>query len=153
MANVYKKVYFHVVFAVKNRGVLLHKSWRSNLFAYMSGVLRQRGHFPLAVNGHLDHVHLLFDYSLKELPSDLVRELKKASTAYIKNNNLCPFNFQWQSGYGLFSVGWKEKDQMINYIKNQDRHHSKHSFKAEYLSLLNLYDIEFQNEYIFEFFD
>jgi|GEM_PF-1058118 len=104
MANTYKKVYLHIVFAVKNREALLDKSWRSELFSYMSGILKKRGHYPLAVNGHKDHVHLLFDYSLKELPAELVRELKKASNQLINEHYVSNNLFNWQSGYGIFSV-------------------------------------------------
>jgi len=151
MANTYKKVYLHIVFAVKNREALLDKSWRSELFSYMSGILKKRGHYPLAVNGHKDHVHLLFDYSLKELPAELVRELKKASNQFINEHYVSNNLFNWQSGYGIFSVGWKEKDQMIQYIVNQEQHHESRSFKDEYLALLNAYNIEYKDEYVFDF--
>lgn len=76
MANTYKKVYIHLVFAVKNRKALLGESWRDQVFRYISGVLKGRGHYSLAINGHQDHIHILFDYILKELIPDLVRELK-----------------------------------------------------------------------------
>lgn len=151
MANTYKKVYLHIVFAVKNREALLDKSWRSELFSYMSGILKKRGHYPLAVNGHKDHVHLLFDYSLKELPAELVRELKKASNQLINEHYVSNNLFNWQSGYGIFSVGWKEKDQMIQYIVNQEQHHESRSFKDEYLALLNAFNIEYKDEYVFDF--
>ena len=102
MADVYKKVYIHLVFAVKNRNALLDKKWRSDVFGYIAGILKRRGHYPLAVNGHYDHVHLLFDYSLKELISDLVREIKKSSSDYIKDEKLCSFKFNWQGDMVFF---------------------------------------------------
>jgi putative transposase len=95
MANTYKKVYLHIVFAVKYRNALLHKSWRGNLFAYMAGVLNSRGHFLFAGNGYDDHVHLFFDYSCIELIADLVREVKKTSSSFIKENNLVSVKFEW----------------------------------------------------------
>ena len=153
MANSYKKVYLHIVFAVKNREALLHKAWRQNLFSYMAGIINNRGHYSLAVNGYVDHVHLFFAYNCKELIEDLVREIKKASSSYIKENKLSPFKFEWQGGYSVFSVDYREKDTIINYIKNQEDHHSKNIFKDEYMSLLNSYDIEFKDEYLFHFFD
>jgi REP element-mobilizing transposase RayT len=84
MADTYRKVYLHVVFAVKNRNALLDKSWRLRLFAYTSKMLTNRGNFALAVNGYHDHVHLFFDYSCKELIEDLVREVKKSMSNFIK---------------------------------------------------------------------
>ncbi len=153
MANTYKKVYLHIVFAVKNRDALLHKDWRNDVFAYISGVLTQRGHYSLAVNGYNDHVHMLLDYSLAELIPDFVREVKKASSSYIKTKKLSPYKFEWQVGYGVFSVGWKEKLQVLEYILNQEQHHSMRSFRDEYLSLLDKYEIDFKNEYVFEFLE
>jgi REP element-mobilizing transposase RayT len=153
MANTYKKVYLHIVFAVKNREALLHKSWRTKLFSYVSGTIKNRNHYPLAVNGYNDHIHILLDYNLKEMIPDLVREIKKSSSKYIKENKLCSYHFEWQSGYGVFSVGWKELSVMIQYVMNQEKHHTKKSFKKEYLSLLNKYEIEYKDEHVFKFLD
>ena len=151
MADTYRKVYLHIVFAVKNRDALLDISWRNRLFAYTSKMLSNRGHFALAVNGYHDHVHLFFDYSCKELIEDLVREVKKSMSNFIKENHLCKFHFQWQPGYAVFSVGYQDKVKIINYIKNQEVHHSQRTFKDEYMSLLNNYEVEFKNEYVFDF--
>ena len=153
MANTYKKLYLQIVFAVKNRNAVLHKSWRSSLFQYIFGVVNQRGHYCYAVNGYSDHIHIFFDYKGHELISDLVREIKKISNAYINKKGLTPHKFEWQSGYGIFSHGSREKDVIINYIKNQEKHHMQKSFKKEYIQLLKSYEIEFQNEYVFEFYD
>lgn len=154
MANTYKKVYIHLVWVVRNREALLEKEWRYKLFSYIAGCLNKRGHYSLAVNGWVDYVHILFDYNCKELISDLVAELKKASSKFIKEENFSKFHFEWQVGYGLFSGGWKEKDQMIKYVLNQEKHHSeKLTLRKEYMNLLRDYEIEFKNEYLFTFFD
>ena len=87
MANSYKKVYLHIVFAVKNREALLEKEWRYRVFEYLSKSLTARGHQALAVNGYVDHVHLFFNYSCQELISDLVREIKKSSNSFINDEN------------------------------------------------------------------
>jgi REP element-mobilizing transposase RayT len=153
MPNTYKKVYLHIVFAVRNRNAVLSKSWRPELFSYISGTIKKRGHYPLAVNGYDDHIHILLDYSLNELVPNLVREIKRASTAFIQDNNLTRFEFKWQTGYGIFSVGYKELSIVIQYVIDQEKHHSKKSFKNEYLLLLNKYEIEYKDEYVFEFLD
>jgi len=88
----------------------------------------------------------------KELISDLVREIKKASNSYIKEKGWIKSKFEWQSGYGVFSYGHREKDKIFNYVKNQEQHHSKLSFKDEYLKTLKDFEIEFKNQYLFEFF-
>ena len=153
MANTYKKLNIQIVFAVKNRDAMLHKDWRGDLFKYMAGALNKRGHYSLAVNGYNDHVHLFFDYNGKELLEDLVREIKKSSNAYIKENKLTNKIFSWQRGYGAFSHGYREKGIVIEYIKNQENHHKRKSFRKEYMSLLQSYEIDFKEEYVFQFFD
>ena len=153
MADSYKQVYLHIVFAVKHRQALLEKTWRHKLFAYTSGILNKRDHYSLAVNGYNDHIHLFFSYSCKELIPDLVREIKNASNQYISENNFTKYKFEWQNGYAVFSNGYRERDTIIKYILNQETHHSKRTFRDEYISLLENYNIEFKNEYIFDFFD
>lgn len=153
MANTYKKVQLHIVFAVKNRQAILDKSWRGKVFAYISGVLKERGHYSLAVNGYYDHIHILLEYNLNELIPDLVREIKKSSSKYIKDNRFTNHHFEWQPGYGIFSVGWKEVSTVIDYIRNQEEHHQKRTFKDEYHSLLGKYKIGYKDEYVFKFFE
>jgi len=154
MANTYKKVYLHLIFAVKNRRALLHKNWRARVFGYLFESINKRGNFAYAVGGYNDHVHIFFDYKGKELIEDLVRELKKSSNHFINDNNLCPVNFEWQIGYGLFSESHRSKAMIINYIMNQEAHHTKrNTFRTEYIQLLEQYEIEFKEEYVFEFWD
>ena len=151
MANTYTKIYIQAVFAVKNRHALLKKEHRPEIFKYMAGILNERGHKSLAVNGFHDHVHLLFDFKPKENLSILIQEIKKSSNTFIKDKRFTPFKFEWQSGYGAFSHGYRELDIVINYIKNQEEHHSKTTFRKEYFQFLKSYDIEFKDEYVFEF--
>jgi len=93
MANAYRKVYLQIIFAVKNRHALLHKSWRADVFKYISGIINQRKHYSLAVNGVENHIHIFLDYKGHELIEDLIREIKKASNKYINDNNLCKHKF------------------------------------------------------------
>ncbi len=153
MANTYRKMYLHVIFAVKNRDALLQKQWRHRLFAYMAAIINEKGHYSLAVNGVTDHVHLFFDYKGHELVADLVREIKKSSSDLIKEKKLCPYKFEWQKEYGVFSQGFREKDDIIKYILIQEEHHRKKTFREEYLNFLRSYEIEFKEEYVFDFFE
>lgn len=150
MANTYRKVYLHIIFAVKNREALLEKSWRYRVFEYISKSLTARGH-KAPVNGYADHVHLFFDYSCNELISDLVREIKKSSNKFINENNLSKFKFEWQTGYSVFSCDYNNICAVIDYIKNQEEHHKNNNFQSEYLNLLKEYQIDYQDEYVFNF--
>ena len=119
----------------------------------MAGAINRRGHYSLAVDGIHDHVHLFFDYHGHELIKDCVREVKKAGSNFIKEKNLCLNKFEWQTGYGVFSHGYREKGIIIDYVMNQEEHHRKKSFRKEYLAFLKSYNIAFQEEYVFDFLD
>ncbi len=85
--------------------------------------------------------------------ADLVREIKADSTIFINNKKLVHVRFNWQEGYGAFSYGHSQLDSIIGYIQNQETHHSRRSFKDEYLSLLRKFDIAFEDKYVFKFID
>lgn len=151
MANTYKRIYIHLIFAVKYRHALLDIKWREDVFRYIAGIINRRGNHALAVNGYTDHIHIFLDYKENELISELVREVKKASTAFINNRNYLEEKFQWQGGYGVFSHGQNDKNTIIEYVKNQCIQHSNNSFEMEYKQLLDTHEIEFTDQYNFTF--
>jgi len=153
MANTYRKVNLQIIFAVKNRKALLQESWRSDVFRYIAGIINRRDHYSLAVNGVENHIHIFVDFNCRELIEDFVREIKKSSNAYINDRNLCRYKFEWQSGYAVFSHGYQEKDMIIDYVRNQEEHHRNKTFRQEYLAFLKSYEIEFKNEYVFDFLE
>lgn len=153
MANTYSQVNIHCVFAVKGRENLITKSFRDDLHRYMSGILKNDGAYPLAVNGWLDHVHVFFELPMTMAISDQMRMLKATSSKWINDNKLVKGKFSWQEGYGAFSYAKSQRDVVINYIKNQEEHHMKQSFKQEYLELLEKFEIPYDERYIFEFYD
>ena len=153
MANTYQRIYLHIIFAVKYREALLEEEWRDEVFKYIAGIINERGHYSLAVNGYNDHIHILLDYNGRELISDLVREIKKGSNKYINDNKLSHKKFQWQGGYGVFSQGYREKSTIIEYIKNQKKHHSKEKFSREFISLLHSNETDYDERYLFQFHD
>jgi REP element-mobilizing transposase RayT len=153
MANTYSQVNIHCVFAVKGRENLITKSFKDDLHRYMSGILKNDGSFPLAVNGWLDHVHVFFELPMTMSISDQMRMLKATSSKWINDNKLVKGKFSWQEGYGAFSYAKSQRDVVINYIKIQEEHHQKQSFKQEYLELLEKFEIPYDERYIFEFYD
>lgn len=153
MANTYTQFNIHAVFAVKGRQNLLSEKYRSDLFRYISGILKNKGQYPLAVNGYKDHVHIFFELHPASSISDIMRDVKANSSKWINDNNFVVGKFSWQEGYGGFSYSRTQRDNVINYILDQEKHHSKHSFKEEYLELLRIFQIEFKDEYIFEFYE
>ena len=106
----------------------------------------------LAINCMPDHTHLFIGYKPSTYIPDFIKEIKVASTEFIKSKNLVHDSFSWQEGYGVFSYSPSHIDRVIKYIKNQEIHHGKKSFRSEYLDMLQKFDIAFEEKYLFEFF-
>ena len=150
MANTYTQLYIHYVFAVQGRLCLINKKWQPDLYKYMSGIIDQQGHKLYIINGMSDHIHILISMSPKQSPSDLMYHLKRSSSLWINQNNLSLGKFSWQDGFGAFSLGKAQLKDKINYIKEQQQHHMKTSFREEYLEFLDENDIEYDERYIFK---
>lgn len=151
MAGTFSQIYIQVVFAVKSRDSLIHSSWEEELYKYISGIVRNKEQKMLAINGMADHIHFLIGMKPSCCLSDLVREIKKSSNDFIKEKGFSKFKFQWQEGYGAFSYSHSNLDNVIKYIMNQKEHHKKKSFKDEYMEFLKKFEIEFKDEYLFDF--
>lgn len=153
MADSYTQLTIQLVFVVKYREAKIHPAWEEQLYLYIIGFLHRTKHQILAVNGMPDHIHILFGLDPSVALSDLVRELKKATTSFIQEKGFCMGKFQWQSGYGGFSYSKWDREKLINYVLNQKEHHLKQGFRQEYLQMLYDEGIEFKEEYLFEFLD
>jgi putative transposase len=153
MANTYTQLYTQFIFAPKSRQALIRSEWENELYKYVTGIVQNRKNKLMAINGMPDHIHIFVSMHPSESPSDLVREIKKASTDYIKKEKLSPHKFQWQEGFGAFSYSKSQKDRVVQYVLNQKEHHRKRSFREEYLAFLKAFEIEYQEKYLFDFFD
>jgi len=118
------------------------------LYSYMGGILRNYKSIPIQIGGTSDHVHMLCTLPKTMTPADLVEEVKKSSSKWIKTKGPRYSNFYWQDGYGGFSVGWSQVDTVKNYIRNQKQHHRKVQFIDEYKSLLDEYGISYEERYL-----
>lgn len=107
----------------------------------------------LSINGMPDHLHFLIGMKPSCTLSDLVREVKKSSNAFIKEKRFTLFNFQWQEGFGAFSYSHSNLDNVISYIMKQKEHHKKQTFKDEYMTFLKNFAVEYKDEYLFEWID
>ncbi|MCF6241634.1 MAG: IS200/IS605 family transposase [Bacteroidales bacterium] len=152
MPNVYYQTSMQLVFAVKHRKALIHDDFRETLHKYIGGILKNNKHKPLAINSMPDHIHIFFGMHPCDIPS-LVRDLKSDTSTFINQQKLSKFPFHWQNGYGLFSYTMSHRSKVIKCIENQQKHHKKQSFKDEYLKILKKFDIEFKQEYLFDFFE
>ncbi len=150
MANTYTQLYIHIIFAVNGRMALIRDDFRESLHKYISGIIANKGHKLLAINSVKDHIHIFIGLNPKAALSDLVRDIKNNSTAFINKNNWVQGKFSWQTGFGAFSYSRSQIDNVIRYIQDQEKHHRERSFKAEYMELLKKFSIPFNTKYIFE---
>ena len=140
MADSYTKLYIQLVFATWRRAPLIQKHFQERLYDYIGGILNGQGQIPLIVNGVADHIHILFIYKPNILLSDLVRDIKRDSSAFVNSNRFTNSQFRWQNSYGAFSYGSSQLNIIIRYIQNQEKHHRKKTFPEEVKRLLNKYD-------------
>ncbi len=152
MANTYTQINIHAVFSVKGRQNLLTQNFRDDLFKYISGILNNLNQYSLAVNGYLDHIHILFEMHPTSAVADILEVVKTNSSKWINKNKFVNGKFSWQKGYGAFSYSRSQRDNVINYIMKQEDHHKKSTFREEYLDLLKKFEIPFKDEYVFEFY-
>ena len=136
MANTYTQIHLHLVFAVQNREGLIGKEWKEELYRYITGIIQNHGHKVLAINGMPDHVHILIGIRPTQSLSDLMQDIKGDSSKWINLKGFIKSRFSWQSGYGAFSIDKSRVEAIIEYIRKQELHHLKKSFKDEYLDLL-----------------
>ncbi|MCL1033639.1 IS200/IS605 family transposase [Elizabethkingia anophelis] len=152
MANTYSQMYIQLVFATKFRENLISESIRDEVEKYICGIFNNKGQKVIAIYANPDHIHILFSYKdLKISIPDLVKTVKIESTNFINENKLCRGKFLWQEGYGAFSYSKSQIKNISDYILNQKIHHQKKSFKEEYTELLTQFEIDYKDEYLFDF--
>ena len=151
--GVYTQLYVQLVFAVQNRDAVLNKAIRERVFEYMSGILTEMKHKSIIINGVSDHVHILFGENPSKCISDTVHDIKRSTSLFINNEKLCSGRFSWQEGYGAFTYSRSQLDDVYRYIQNQEEHHKKKTFKEEYIQFLQKFEIEYDERFLFDFFD
>jgi putative transposase len=153
MANTYTQIYIQVVFAVSGRENLIAKEWKDELYKYITGIVTNHGQKLLAINGVADHVHILLNIRPNVALSELVRDIKANSSRWINERGLVRGRFQWQQGFGAFSYSVSQLDDVISYIHRQETHHRETSFKKEYLTYLNRFNVDFDVKYVFDWIE
>jgi putative transposase len=153
MANTYSQIYIQIVFAVQGRQNLITKNHQEELHKYITGIVQKREQKMLTVYCNPDHTHLLVGLKPNITISDLVRDIKAGSSNFINENRWVKCKFNWQEGYGAFSYSRSQIDQVAKYILNQEEHHRKKTFKDEYLELLEKFEIEYDERYLFDWME
>lgn len=145
----YRQIYYHLVFSTKYRKPTINEENEKDLYRYIWGILKNKKCKLFRINGMPNHIHILFELHPTIALSNLVKDIKIASNLWMKQSGLFPEFEQWQEGYGAFTYSVKEKDKVIDYIKNQKKHHKKENFEKEFRRLLEENEIEFDEKYLF----
>ena len=153
MANTYTQIYIHTVIAVEGRQSLIAKERKAEIYKYMTTVIQNKKQKVMAINGMADHVHILIGVSPDIAFSDVVKDVKVASSSLINEKRWVRGHFKWQRGFGAFSYSRSQVSTVANYIENQERHHARRSFRDEYLALLKKFNVEYDPPYLFTFID
>jgi putative transposase len=152
MPNTYSQLYIQIVFAVQGRKSFIKESFREELQKYISGIISGQKQKLLAIYCMPDHTHIFLSMKPNVAISDLVRDIKSNSSSFLKDKNFVK-DFSWQEGFGAFSYSKSQSKNVIDYVLNQPNHHKKITFKEEYLDFLKKFEIEYDEKYLFEFYD
>ena len=150
MANTYTQIYIHVVFAVEGRQSLIKSEHNDELQKYITGIVSGQKQKLIAINNMPDHLHLLVGLRPDSSLSDLLRDIKANSSKFINEQRWVVGRFSWQEGFGAFSYSRSQLGTVIRYIENQQKHHTKKSFRDEYVALLEKFGVEYDTRYIFK---
>ena len=150
MANTYSQLYFHVVFAVKGRANLISAHNKEELNKYITGIISNKNQKLMIINGMPDHMHLLISLKPDCCLSDLVREIKTSSSHFVNEKKWVAFKFEWQKGFGAFTVSHSGVKAVANYIENQEAHHRDKKFRDEYMGILKNHEVAYKDEYLFD---
>lgn len=150
MSQSLTSILIHLVFSTKNRQPFITPSIEPELFKYLATEMRNMDCPSLAINGTADHLHILFALSRTKTIADVVKEVKGSSSRWIKHRSIEFRAFQWQAGYGGFSIGRSQSEQVTRYIARQKEHHRKMSFQDEFRTLLAKYEVPYDERYVWD---
>ena len=146
--STYTQILYQIVFSTRNRKKSLNKENREELFRYIHGILNNKNCHVYRINGIADHLHIVTHVHPAISLASLIKDIKLATTEYIKYEFLFPGFDGWQDGYGAFTYSINAKDNLIEYVKNQEEHHRVITFREEYIHLLIEHGIEFNEKYL-----
>jgi putative transposase len=150
MGNTYTQIFLHIVFSVKGRQNLLSAEHKEELHKYITGIIRNQKQKLIIINSVRDHVYILLSMRPDAALSDLVRDIKSNSSAFINEKRWVRGLFRWQEGFGAFSCSRAEMNYVGRYIENQEEHHRKKTFKEEYIEILKEFEVDYDDKYLFE---
>ena len=150
MASTLTNLLYHIVFSTKHREPLIQPAMRDRLYSYMGGIIRSEGGVLIEADGMPDHIHLLARLKPEPSVSNILKVVKSKSSKWVNDERLLPGRFQWQTGYGAFTVSVSQLPTVKKYILNQESHHSSKTFQNEFRALLKRHEIEYDERYVWD---
>ena len=140
----------HLIYSTKNRERLLGEDIRDELHRYSAGILKEWDSPAILINSVEDHIHIRFCLSKNHALCDVVEQVKKGSSKWLKTKGTAYKNFFWQAGYGAFSVSQSSVKSVMKYIETQDEHHRRNTFQDEFRAFLKRYEIPYDERYVWD---
>ncbi|MCB2194559.1 MAG: IS200/IS605 family transposase [Bacteroidetes bacterium] len=146
--STYTQIIYQLVFSTKGRERSLSESGQEKLYSFIWGILKNKKCHLYRIGGIEDHIHIIAHIHPTIAVASLIKDIKLATTSFIKSEQLFPRFSGWQDGYGAFTYSISAKDNLIEYVKKQKEHHKKRNFKEEYIKLLEEHGIEYDEKYL-----
>lgn len=150
MSQSLSSVLLHIIFSTKNREPFITPQIEAELHPYMATIFRELKSPALALDGAADHIHALCSLSRTTTIANLIEEVKTSSSKWIKTKGRDFRAFQWQRGYGAFSIGQSQVEVVKRYIRNQKEHHQRVTFQDEYRQVLKRYRVDYDERYVWD---
>ena len=150
MANTYFRIYLQIMFSPYAHENVIPVKHKEELQKYTTGIIQNRKHKLLAINYMHDHVHIFIGYKPSQSLPELIRDIKTNTSKFINERKWVLGKFRWQEGYGTFSYGHSQINDVIHYINTQEEHHRKASFREEYIRMLDKFEVDYDPDYLFE---
>jgi putative transposase len=147
MPSTHLSRHYHIVLSTKDRMPLLNSAWRERLHTYLGGIIRNLEGVPESIGGVADHIHLLVGLRATRPLADAVRDIKAVSSRWV-HEEMSIAQFQWQDGYGAFTVGASQREQVRDYIARQEEHHRHKTFQEEYIEFFNRSGVDYDDRYL-----
>ncbi len=148
--STYTSLTYHIIFSTKYRKPRIDDAWKDDLYSYIGGIIRSEKGQLLEIGGIPDHIHILAGFHPTVAVSDMLQHIKGGSSKWINNEKKSRERFEWQAGYGAFTVSQSQVPTVRQYVQRQDEHHQKRSFKDEFLAILKRHNIDYDLKYVFE---
>ena len=150
MADTYTQLYIHLIFAVKGRQSIIPKQHKTELHKYITGITDSKNQTIIQINSMPDHVHILVGITPDIAVSDLVRDIKANSSKFINRQRWVAGRFEWQEGFAAFSYAHSQLNTVARYIRNQETHHARQTFREEYIAFLKRFEVPYNPKYVLD---